>query len=55
MYNHYISQVVTDKYVLYLMLLPVNETCIYTYTYIFIPLSYNTIIGFAVFRIIYYI
>ena len=37
------------------MLLPVNETCIYTYTYIFIPLSYNTIIGLAVFRIIYYI
>ena len=37
------------------MLLPVNEMCIYTYTYIFIPLSYNAIIGFAVFRIIYYI
>ena len=31
------------------MLLPVNETCIYTYAYIFIPLSYNAIIGFAVF------
>ena len=37
------------------MLLPVNEMCIYTYTYIFIPLSYNAIIGFAVFRIIHYI
>ena len=30
------------------MLLPVNEMCIYTYTYIIIPLSYNAIIGFAV-------
>ena len=34
------------------MLLPVNEMCIYTYTYIFIPLSDNAIIGFAVFSII---
>ena len=30
------------------MLLPVNKMCIYTYTYIFIPLSYNAIIGFDV-------
>ena len=37
------------------MLLPVNEMCIYTYSYIFVPLSYNAIIGFAVFRNIYYI
>ena len=37
------------------MLLPVNEMCIYTYTYIFILLIYNAIIGFDVFRIIYYI
>ena len=37
------------------MLQPVNELCIYTYTYIFILFSYNAIIGFAVFRIIHYI
>ena len=37
------------------MLLLVNEMCIYKSAYIFIPLSYNAIIGFAVNRIIYYI
>ena len=41
---------VADRYVLYSILLPVNEMCIYTYTYISIPLSYNAIFGFDVFR-----
>ena len=44
MYNHYISQVVADRYVLYLMLLPVNEMCMYVYLYLYvysIELQYN--------------